>query len=139
MFPNAPKHYQTHQNIALIAPVQSRVLCSNKMVPNASKQYKTHQIMSLGFNGMDLMPSFQKIPTGLRCKKFCINCTSSADLHRVSCKNEMVPNAPKHYETHQNMCLGFNGMDWIPLLPKILTRLRCTNLSSASFASSFME
>jgi len=32
-------------------------------------------------------------------------------LHRVSRSNEMVPNAPKHYETHQNMSLGFNGMD----------------------------
>ena len=65
----------------LIAPDQPdlhRVSRSNKMVPNASKQYKTHQIMSLGFNGMDLMPSYQKIPTGLRCTNFCINCTSSA-------------------------------------------------------------
>ena len=24
-------------------------------------------------------------------------------LHRVSCSNEMVPNAPKHFETQQNM------------------------------------
>src|SRR4026207_40074 len=30
-------------------------------------------------------------------------------LHRVSCSNEMVPNAPKHYETQQRMSLGYNG------------------------------
>ena len=24
-------------------------------------------------------------------------------LHRVSCSYEMIPNAPKHYEMHQNM------------------------------------
>ena len=27
-------------------------------------------------------------------------------LHRVSCRNEMVPDAPKHYETQQKMSLG---------------------------------
>ena len=32
-------------------------------------------------------------------------------LHRVSCSNEMVPNAPKHYEMHQIMSLGSNGVD----------------------------
>ena len=48
-------------------------------------------------------------------------------LHRVSCSNEMVPNAPKHYETHQNKSLGSNGMDRVPSLRKILTQLRCTN------------
>jgi len=37
-------------------------------------------------------------------------------LHRVSCSNEMVPNAPKHYETHQMMSLGSNGVDWLCLL-----------------------
>ena len=41
-------------------------------------------------------------------------------LHRVSFSNEMVPNAPKHYETHQNMSLGPDGVD---LLQNILTQL----------------
>ena len=27
-------------------------------------------------------------------------------LHRVSCSYEMIPNAPRHYTTHQNMSLG---------------------------------
>ena len=31
-------------------------------------------------------------------------------LHRVSCSYEMIPNASKHYETHQNMSLGSNGV-----------------------------
>ena len=30
-------------------------------------------------------------------------------LHRVSYSNEMVPDAPKHYETQQKMSLGSNG------------------------------
>ena len=32
-------------------------------------------------------------------------------LHQVSYRNETIPNAPKHYETHQNMSLGSNGVD----------------------------
>ena len=40
-------------------------------------------------------------------------------LHRVSCSNEMVPNVPKHYETHQNMSLGSNGVDQVQSLQKI--------------------
>ena len=65
-------------------------------------------------------------------------------LHRVSWSNEMFPNAPKHYQTHQNMSLGFNDMDRVPSLRKILTRLRCTNFfinctSSAHFAPSLLQ
>ena len=42
-------------------------------------------------------------------------------LHRVSCIYETIPNASKHYETHQNMCLGSNGVDWVCTLQKIQT------------------
>ena len=34
-------------------------------------------------------------------------------LHRVSCSYEMNPNTHKHYEMHQNMSLGSNGVDWV--------------------------
>ena len=65
-------------------------------------------------------------------------------LHRVSCSNEMVPNAPKHYETHQNMSLGPDGMDRVDLLQKILTPLCglnfCINFnSSARFEPSIVK
>ena len=40
-------------------------------------------------------------------------------LHRVSCSDETIPNAPKHYEMHQNMSLGSNGVDEVRLLGKI--------------------
>ena len=32
-------------------------------------------------------------------------------LLRVLCGSEVVPNAPKRKETHQNMSLGSNGVD----------------------------
>ena len=67
-----------------------------------------------------------------------------AVLHRVSSSYETIPNAPKHYTTHQNMSLGSNGADWVRLLWKIPTWLRGTNFcinctSSPRFARSFMQ
>ena len=43
-------------------------------------------------------------------------------LHRVSSINERLPNAPKHYETHQNMSLGSNRVDQVRLLEKLQAR-----------------
>jgi len=65
-------------------------------------------------------------------------------LHRVSCSYEMIPNAAKHYETHQNMSLGSNGVDWVHSLWKILAPHRGTNFcinctSSHCFVPSFMQ
>ena len=39
-------------------------------------------------------------------------------LHRVSSINETLPNAPKHYETHQNMSLGINWVDRVRFVLK---------------------
>jgi len=63
-------------------------------------------------------------------------------LYRVYCRNETIPNAPKHYETRQNMSLGSYGLVWVRSLRKIPTRLRRTNFwtkctSSTRFAPSF--
>ena len=62
-------------------------------------------------------------------------------LHRVLYGNQMVPNASKEYETHQNVSLEANGVDWLRSLRKILTRLHGTNFctTSASFAPSFVS
>jgi hypothetical protein len=48
-------------------------------------------------------------------------------LHRVSCSYETIPNAPKHYATHQNISLGSNGVDWVRSLRIIPTWLCGTN------------
>ena len=40
-------------------------------------------------------------------------------LQRVLCSNETLPNAPKHYETHQNMSLWSIGVDRVRSLRKI--------------------
>jgi len=65
-------------------------------------------------------------------------------LQLVSCSYETIPNAPKYYETHQNMSLGSNGAVQVRLLQKITTWLRGTNFSInctslVCFASSFIQ
>ena len=64
--------------------------------------------------------------------------------HRVSSSNEMVPNEPKTYETHQNLSLWSDGMDSVDLLQKILMQLCglnfCINYnSSARYEASIVK
>src|SRR6185312_8032201 len=100
--------------------------------------------MSLGSNCVDPERRSREILTRLCGTNSCINCTSFAHLHRVSCCSETVPNAPKQKETHQKMSLGSNGVDREHSLRKILTRHRCMNFcinctSLACFAPSFVQ
>ena len=39
-------------------------------------------------------------------------------FHQVSCSNEAIQNTPKHYEMHQIMSLGSNGVDRVRSLRK---------------------
>ena len=134
------------QTCALIAPVQPvlhRVSCSIETLPNAPKYYETHQNMSLGSSGVDRVRSLRKIPMQFHGTNCALMAPVQPVLYRVSCSNETLPNAPKHYETHQNMSLGSNGVDWVRSLRKILMRLQGTNFfinctSSTRFASSFL-
>ena len=154
--PNALKHYKTHQNMSLgfnwvdcvrsfwklltrlhgtnlcilpFQPALHRLSCSNNIIQNEPNHYEMHQIMSLGSNGVDRLCSLWKIPMWHRGTNLCLIAPFQPVLHlalsinktlpnapkhyethqnRVSCSNERFPNAPKHYETHQNRSLGSN-------------------------------
>ena len=95
-------------NLCINCTSSTRFAPSWQMQSNTTK---THQNMSLGSNGVDRVHSLPKIPMRVRGRNFCINCTSSAYSHRVSCNNETIQNAPKHYKTHQFMSLA--SMEWI--------------------------
>ena len=133
------------QTFALITQVQyvlPQVSCSYKTIPNAPKYYKMHRNIGIGSNGVDWLRSLPKIPTWLRGTNFCA--LVHPVLHRVSCCYETILNASTHYETHQNMSLGSNGVDEVRWLWKITTRVRGTNFcinytSSICFATSFMQ
>src|SRR6185295_12808220 len=92
--PNAPKHYETHQN---------RVSCSNERFPNAPKHYETHQNRSLGSNWVYRVHSLRKLPMRLHATNLCINSTISAHFassfvqqrNNPKC-NQTLQNEPKH-------------------------------------------
>src|SRR6185295_11589568 len=110
--------------IAPVHPVLHRVSCCNKILPNTPKHYETHTNMTLGSNGVDWVRSLRIILIRLHGTNFCINYTCSSRLHRVSCSNKTLPNAPKYYETHQNMSLGSNGVGRVHSLQKITKQLQ---------------
>ena len=135
---------RTSTLIAPIQPVFHRVSCSNETLPNAPKYYETHQNMSLGYNGWISCVRCEKFRCDFVAKTFALIAPVQPVLHRVSCSNETLPNAPKYYETHRNISLGSNGVDWVRSLRKILKWLRGTNFginctSSPRFAPSFMQ
>ena len=130
----------------LIEPVQyvlQQVSCSYETIPNAPKYYETDRNISFGSNGVDWVRSLQKIPMCFVIRTFALIAPVPPVLHRVSCSNETIPNASKHYETHQNMSLGSNGVEQVCSLRKITTWLPSTNFCInwtilICFATSFM-
>ena len=133
------------QTFALITPVQyvlPQVSCSYKTITNAPKYYKMHRNIGIGSNGVDWLRSLPKIPKWLRGTNFCALVHSV--LHRVSCSYKTILNASTHYETHQNMSLGSNGVDQVCSLRKITTWLPGTNFCInwtilICFATSFKQ
>ena len=65
--------------------------------------------MSLGSNGVDRVRSLQKFRCEFVSRTSTLIIPVQIVLNRVSYSNETLPNAPKHYETHQYMSLGLNG------------------------------
>src|SRR6185369_9204898 len=171
--PNAPKHYEMLQNMslvpmgwiecvlwkkfrcdfmaqtcALIAPVQPvlhRVSCSNETLTNAPKHYENAPKHEFRVQwGWIACVRCQKFRCGFVARTFALIAPVQPISHRVSCRNETIQNAPKHYKTHQFMSLASNGVDRDRSLRKILMRLYGTNLcinctSSTRFAPSFMQ
>ena len=99
--------------IATVHPVLHRVLCSYETIPNASKHYAKHQNMSLGSNRADWVRSKRKSRCDILARTFELIAPDHTVLHRVSFSYEMIPNAPKHYTTHQNTSLESNGAYWV--------------------------
>ena len=69
--------------------------------------------MILGSNGVDWVHSLRKIRRRLRGTTFTLIAPVQPILHRVSCSNEMVQNATKHYEnaTKNEFMVQWDGSD----------------------------
>ena len=86
----------------------------------------------------------EKLQRDFVARTFAIIALVQPNLHRVSCSYETIPNASKHYETHQNLSLGSNGVDQVRSLQKVQTWHRGTNFCinctyTVCFATSFMQ
>jgi len=103
---------RTFALIAPVHPVLFRVSCSYEMIPNAPKYYE---------GPMEWIGCIRREKS--RCyfvaRTFALIAPVHPILHQVSCSYKMIPNAPKHYETHQSMSLGSNGVDQVHLLKKL--------------------
>ena len=89
------------QTCPLIAPVQPilyRVLCSIKTLPKAPKHYKMLQNMSLVPMGWIECVLCKKFRCDFMAQTFPLIAPVQPVLHRVSCSNEILTNALKHYK-----------------------------------------
>ena len=94
---------QTCALIAPVQPILYQVMCSNERLPNAPKHYETHQNMSLGSSGVDRVDSLQNIRCEFVARTFALIAPVQPVLHRVSCSSKPIQNAPKYYKMHQYM------------------------------------
>ena len=134
---------QTFALIAPVHPVLHQVSCCYETTPNAPKHYETHQNMSLGSNGLNQVRSLRKIQCDFVARTFVLIEPVQYVLKQVSCSYRTIPNAPKYYEMHRNISLGSNGVDRVRPLRKIPMWLRGTNFcinctNSSRLAPSFM-
>jgi len=91
---------RTFALIALVQYVLQQVSCSYETIPNAPKHYETHQNMSLGSNGVDQVHSLRKIQCDFLARTFVLIEPVQYVLKQVSCSYGTIANAPKYYETH---------------------------------------
>ena len=135
---------RTSALIAPVQPVLHPVSCSNETLPNAPKHYEVHQNISLWSNGVDRAVHCKKFQCDFMARTCALITLVQPILHRVSCSNEILPNTHKHYESPTNLSLGSNGVDQLCSLRKIPMWLRGKNFSinftsSARFAPSFVQ
>ena len=168
---NAPKHYKTHQFMSLasngvnrvrslrktlirfcstnffinwpVQPILHWVPCSNETLSNAPKHYEMLRNMSLVPMGWIECVLWKKSRCDFRAQTCALIAPVQPVLHRVSCSNETLTNAPKHYENAPKHEFRVQW-DRLHSLPKIAMRVRGTNFcfnctSSAYFAPSFKQ
>ena len=88
------------------------------MDPNTTKRTETLVLGPMGWIGF---VRCEKTRRDFVARTFALLAPVHSVLHLVSSSYETIPNAPKHYETHQNMRLGSNGVDQVRSLRKITT------------------
>ena len=110
---------QTCPLIAPVQPILHRDSCRNKILPNAPKHYENapKQEFRVQWGGSGVFAA-KKIQCEYVARTFALIAQVQPVLHRVSCSNETIQNAPKYYKTNQYMILGSKGVDRVRSLRK---------------------
>ena len=119
---------RTSSLIVLVQPILHRVSCSDETNPKCNQIVRNKLILEFrvqwGGSGAFVAKKIQ-------CDLMAQTCPLIAPVqpisHWVSCSNETIQNAPKHYKTQQIMSLASNGVDWVRSLRKTLMWFRRTN------------
>ena len=111
---------RTFALIAPLQPILYRVSSSYETIPNAPEHYETHQNMSLGSNGVDQVrwgcEQLQRdfvAQNLLNCTKSICSATSFMQLRNDPKCSEILRNGPKYSEILRNISFGSNGPDWV--------------------------
>ena len=85
------------------------------MHPNTTKQTEKLVLGPMGWIGCVRCETSRR---DFVAQTFALIAPVHPVLHRVTCSYETIQNAPKHYETHQNMSLRSNLVDHVHSLQK---------------------
>ena len=85
--------------IALVQPILHRVSCSNETNPKCTQIVRNKLILEfrVQWGGSGAFVA-KKIQCDLMAQTCPLIAPVQPILHRDSCRNEILPNAPKHYE-----------------------------------------
>ena len=108
----------------------------SKMHPNTTRHTKTRVLGPMGW--IRCIRS-EKFGCDFVARTFTLIAPVQPVLHRASCSNETILTAPKHYETHHNMSLGSDVVDWADLLQRILLQLCGLNFRFNCNSSAWFE
>jgi len=88
------------------------------MHPNTTKPIETLVQGPMGWMGC---VGCEKLQRDFVERTFALIASVQYVLQQVSCSYGTIQNAPKYYETHRNIGIGSNGVDWLCSLQKIPT------------------
>ena len=100
---------QSSALIALVQPVLHRVSCSNETLPNAPKHYETHQNMSLGSTGVDRVRSLRKFRRNFVARTFALVRPFCTEFRKATKRSRMHPNSTKRTKTSVYGAMGWIG------------------------------
>ena len=104
---------QIYVLIVLVQYVLQQVSCSYETIPTAPKALWNTPKHEFRVQWGESVSSLRKIQCDFVAQTFVLIDPIQYVLKQVSCSYGTIPNAPKYYETYQNISLGSNWVDLV--------------------------